>query len=209
MVNDICELILLEKQEEIAEPFAHEVVTDIIHDIISNVLDNVPNEIGVEPIIPPTSEILIEATEVSVELELTESFSHGIVTHIIHDIIGDVLDDVQKDVGVEPIITPTKLRFSCIDCGYSCARNSHLLKHFASIKHLTRNHILEVDLDCKHQCKACNKKYKGLSGLWLHNKKCIQARPNTSLTEPSTIFDIRNDIKGLTEIVIGLVNSKK
>ena len=72
MVNDICELILLEKQEETTEPFAHEVVTDIIHDIISNVLDNVPNEIGVEPIISPTTEMLIEATEVSVELEPTE-----------------------------------------------------------------------------------------------------------------------------------------
>ena len=71
MVNDICQLILLEKQDETTESFTHEVVTDIIYDIISNVLDNVPNEIGVEPILP-TSEILIEATEVSVELEPTE-----------------------------------------------------------------------------------------------------------------------------------------
>lgn len=97
MVNDICQLILLEKQEDTTESFAHGNVTDIIHDISSNVLDNAPNESGVEPIIAPTSEILVQPIEVSVELEPTESDT-------IHHIIRNVLDDVPKDIRVQPII---------------------------------------------------------------------------------------------------------
>ena len=67
---------------------------------------------------------------------------------------------------------------------------------------------MESDLTCKHQCKTCKKMYKGQSGLWQHNKKCIKSRPQTSLIQSSTIFEIREDIKGLAEIVIGLVKSK-
>ena len=68
MVNDICQLLLLE-QEEPTESFAHEIVTDISNDSIRNVCNEVPKDIGVEPTISETSIIRVEATEVPVELE--------------------------------------------------------------------------------------------------------------------------------------------
>ena len=152
MVNDICQLILLEKQEDTTESFAHGNVTDIIHDISSNVLDNASNESGVEPVISPTSEILIESTEVSVELEPTES-------DIINDIIRNVLNDVPKDIGVEPIIRQNLVinielkitipqypvisvdpidklkKFKCDVCKFSTVNNSCLEAHLLTNKH--------------------------------------------------------------------------
>jgi hypothetical protein len=193
MINDICELLLLEQQEEPTESFAHEIVTDIVNDIIINVLDNVPKDIGVEPTISSTPTIKIESTNGLVELEpmkKIEATNELVELEPINNLVTHV-PDVQ-------ICIPSK--FSCIDCGYYCTRNAHLLKHFASMKHLTRNQIVEADLACKHQCKICNKKYKGQSGLWLHSKKCKKVSQEGSdlLQEFSNLERVMSN---LTELV--------
>ena len=175
MINDICELLLLEQQEEATESFAHEIVTDIVNDIISNVLDNVPKDVGVEPIILATPLIKIEATN---ELNL--------ITQV---------PDVR-------ICIPSK--FSCIDCGYHCTRSANLLKHFTSRKHLIRNQTMEPDPACKHQCKVCNKKYLSQPGLWWHKKKCHEVSQH-HLVEGSDFIQNFGNLKiimnNLTELV--------
>lgn len=94
--------------------------------------------------------------------------------------------------------------FCCLDCGYFCSRNTHLLKHFTSNKHLTRNHKEEIDLACKYQCKQCNKKYKGQSGLWQHSKKCLKvSQPNVvdGIDLLQKIDNLEKVIENLTELV--------
>jgi hypothetical protein len=62
------------------------------------------------------------------------------------------------------------------------------------------------DPDCKFQCKRCNKKYKGLSGLWQHNKKClpvdeipIAENVNTNDEFNTPIYDSLVGLKKLIE----------
>ena len=55
--------------------------------------------------------------------------------------------------------------FDCPICNYSCRRNSNLLKHLSSNKHFLRSQSNVVEPEGKFQCKQCNKRYKGLSGL--------------------------------------------
>ena len=202
MVNDICQLILLEKQEETTKPFAHEVVTNIIHDIIRNVLDNVSNEIGVETIISPTSEI-IEATEVSVKLEPTES-------DIIHDIIRNVLDYIPKDIGVEPIILQNLVPcgyFCCVPCGYFCKTNSNLTKHKGTKKHIDKIQNPDAVEEGEYKCKNCVKTYRSHQGLWIHKKKC--KTPETKLPVSTPEVDLHAKIDNLERIILEMANNQQ
>jgi transcription elongation factor Elf1 len=61
-------------------------------------------------------------------------------------------------------------RFNCSICNIDAITNSRLQRHFKSNKHIQNvKSPMEVG---KFQCKICNKKYKGASGLWAHKKKC-------------------------------------
>jgi hypothetical protein len=86
-------------------------------------------------------------------------------------------------------MTDIKKTFNCIPCGYNCSRNSHLSKHLSSKKHLLKCHPNETDINCKFQCKKCNNKYKGLSGLWSHNKKCTAIALNSVVEIPDIAKD--------------------
>jgi Zinc-finger of C2H2 type len=78
-----------------------------------------------------------------------------------------------------------KNKLICVLCNYSCSRNAHLQKHYLSKKHLTNSEPIAFDPNCKFQCKQCNKKYKGQSGLWQHSKVCIAV----TVTPPPPIVD--------------------
>ena len=100
----------------------------------------------------------------------------------------------------------SKKLFNCAKCDYSCNRNAHLLKHFSSKKHLSNIMPIDVDPTCKFQCKYCNKKYKGQSGLWQHLKKCkLLVIVETQLVENnalhSKIDNLEKVIDNLTVLV--------
>lgn len=78
-----------------------------------------------------------------------------------------------------------KNRFNCPLCNYGCARNSHFSKHLLSKKHITNSEPIAVDPNCNFQCKQCNKKCKGQSGLWQHSKVCVAV----TVTPPSPIVE--------------------
>ena len=92
-------------------------------------------------------------------------------------------------------------KFCCILCNYFCLRNAHLQKHLLSNKHVMSSQKKTEDPNCKFQCKKCNKLYKGLSGLWQHNKKCVLIDqieiPVTN--ESSNIETLISDLKKHTE----------
>ena len=91
--------------------------------------------------------------------------------------------------------------FKCMCCDFKCSYLSDWNRHITTRKHIVsaNGNNLEIKLGKKnetigiHQCTSCNKIYKSLSGLWKHNKKCVNTK-NISLEKES-------EIKMLTELV--------
>lgn len=65
--------------------------------------------------------------------------------------------------------------FSCEKCDYNTSRKYNLQLHLNSIKHNGNRMATElVEISKLHKCEICNKCYNDRTGLWKHNKKCIQ-----------------------------------
>ena len=62
-------------------------------------------------------------------------------------------------------------KFHCKTCDFVCSKESNWKKHL-----LTRKHKMEINGNEKNavflQCELCSRKYKTISGLWKHKKKC-------------------------------------
>ena len=99
--------------------------------------------------------------------------------------------------------------FDCVYCDFKCSYLSDWNRHITTRKHIVsaNGNNLEIKLVEKneiigiHQCTSCNKIYKSLSGLWKHNKKCVNTK-NTSLEKES-------EIKMLTELVKDVVKQNQ
>jgi hypothetical protein len=68
----------------------------------------------------------------------------------------------------------TEKSFCCIKCKYFCSRNANLQKHLTSKKHALNSRVIELDPNCKYQCKLCNKKYLSQPGLWVTNVEMME-----------------------------------
>jgi len=70
-------------------------------------------------------------------------------------------------------------KYRCSICDYSTSRKSSYDKHCESIKHKNNNlATFSNNLDAKickkiFTCDNCEKTFKDRSGLWRHNKKCL------------------------------------
>jgi hypothetical protein len=90
-------------------------------------------------------------------------------------------------------------RFYCIYCKSHSTTNGNFQKHLLTEKHIMKTpqkyDIIKLSYDpkCKFQCKNCNKKYKGLSGLWHHKQVCLFESKQTESKSELNIESI-NDI---------------
>ena len=118
---------------------------------------------------------------------------------------------------VAPTVTTTKKQqYRCEVCDYNTDRNAHYLKHLTSNKHFLNSHPIEFDPNCKYQCKNCNRKYRGQSGLWQHSQVCIPVTPSlvieSAIVEGSVTNDsinletVINELKKINERIEGLSN---
>ena len=97
--------------------------------------------------------------------------------------------------------------FNCYHCDFKCSYISDWNRHIATRKHLVsvNGNNLEIKLGDKnesfgiYQCTTCNKIYKSLSGLWKHNKKCLNIET----------IEKQNEIKMLTELVKDVVKQNQ
>jgi transposase-like protein len=114
-----------------------------------------------------------------------------------------------------PTVTTTrKQQYRCEICDYNTDRNAHYLKHLTSNKHFLNSHPIEFDPNCKYQCKNCNKKYRGQSGLWQHSQVCIPVTLSLviepTIVEESVSNDsinletVMNELKKINERIEGL-----
>lgn len=78
-------------------------------------------------------------------------------------------------------------KFHCEYCDYSTSKKSNYDKHILTSKHNKGyfGNKMEIigndDTSCK--CKTCGQKYKTISGLWKHSKKCSQHDKTKMLVE--------------------------
>ena len=90
--------------------------------------------------------------------------------------------------------------FGCIKCNYFCSRNANLQKHLTSKKHAVNSQVIEIDPNCKFQCKVCNKKYLSQPGLWAHKKKC-KAPVVPEIVVPESTIDLHKKIDNLERVI--------
>jgi hypothetical protein len=99
--------------------------------------------------------------------------------------------------------------FYCNICDYGTSKKSSYNNHNLSAKHkksingnvLASNGIENMPKLClvNYSCEKCEKKFKNRSGLWKHNKKCINAET----------IENQNEIKMLTELVKDVVKQNQ
>ena len=76
-------------------------------------------------------------------------------------------------------------KFSCINCDYSCNKESEFNKHSLTGKHKINTGLIQKNIQPEHICQ-CGKKYTFRQGLIVHKKKC---------TLENTIVPIQNEEK--------------
>jgi hypothetical protein len=94
---------------------------------------------------------------------------------------------------------PTK--FSCDLCDYFTSRRSQYERHLNTSKHIKMSNFnkMEPKSSSEYTCSNCDKVYKDRSGLWKHNKTCIEEN------NPENIVIGENEqkeIKMLTNLVL-------
>jgi hypothetical protein len=145
MVNDICELLLVEQNGEPTESFVREIVTDIINDVLDDDI--------VESVEPTTSQNLV------INLEPSPTISENRVINL----------EPSPTISQNLVINHEPC---CIPCGYLCSSRSNLTKHFTSQKHINKIQNPDAVIVGGFKCQNCAKTYKGNTGLWAHKKKC-------------------------------------
>ena len=87
--------------------------------------------------------------------------------------------------------------YSCNQCGFYTIKKSHYNDHLSTLKHkqkclgdapLTNPAALRL-LPNKYNCPNCFKLYQSRNGLWKHQKKCNQNKPNEELNSENLMTD--------------------
>ena len=94
--------------------------------------------------------------------------------------------------------------FECQTCHFSCSKKSNFDKHLITRKHLRLNSMVEknaenaIIIDSINVCENCGKKYKHLSSLSKHRKKCVIDASNNL---QYILMDVLNENKKLQNVV--------
>lgn len=182
MIKDFCDFI---KNERI-EVTEKEVVEDIVEEKVVE------------------DEIVEDIVEVKVVEELEIDSSNAIqeeVTSIIHEDLQDLITDTNTVCDTNYKVG----KIGCIRCNYFCSRNANLQKHLTSKKHAVNSQVIEIDPNCKFQCKICNKKYLSQPGLWAHKKNC-KAQVASEIIFPESTIDLHKKIDNLQKIMVEMGN---
>jgi hypothetical protein len=85
-------------------------------------------------------------------------------------------------------------KYICDYCYYKCNKTNDWLKHINTQKHI-QNSIKEVKNHSAFTCKKCQKSYNNRSGLWKHNKTCINESENNSIIiqDNNEVINISNN----------------
>jgi hypothetical protein len=106
-------------------------------------------------------------------------------------------------------------KFVCKICDYITSKKYNYDKHILTAKHqksIVVNQNVGKSSTDKFVCKNCNKNYKDNSGLWRHNKKCLQLlnEPNVKIQQPTNelVMSLLNQNMELQKQIIELCKDK-
>jgi len=117
----------------------------------------------------------------------------------------------KMEINNSPLLIQKKIL--CEICNYKCNKESEFKKHINSVKHIKNtNNTNNIHSNINLKCIRCNKQYKTASGIWKHNKTCINLNLtneilNEDITENTILDSSSNEIKALTELVLELVKN--
>jgi hypothetical protein len=110
---------------------------------------------------------------------------------------------VTKPEKVQTVLT----KFSCVLCHYFTSRRSQYDRHLNTSKHIKMSNVnkMEPKSSSEYKCSNCDKVYKDRSGLWKHNKTCIEEnnQENIVIEEEKE----QPKIKILTNLVLEVVKN--
>jgi len=103
--------------------------------------------------------------------------------------------------------------FYCKFCDYLAPKKYNYDKHLLTARHhknattatLATFGNSFVAKSGNFRCESCNKIYYDRTGLWKHNKKCI----NVQKTNNYSINEANNEIKALTNLVVDVVKQNQ
>jgi hypothetical protein len=222
MINDICELLLVEQNGEPTESFVREIFTDIICDVLDDDI--------VESVEPTTSQNLVinldprptTSQNLVINLEPSPTISQNLVINLepsptisqnpVINLEPSPTISQNPVINLEPSPTISQnlvfnLKPCCIPCGYLCSSRSNLTKHFLSLKHINKIQNPDAVIVGGFKCTNCAKTYKGNTGLWAHKKKCRPPEP----ISPAELFpqekDLHAEIVNLKGMIIELTRN--
>jgi hypothetical protein len=106
-------------------------------------------------------------------------------------------------------------KFICNKCHYITSKKYNYDKHILTAKHkksMVVNENVGKSSTDKFVCKNCNKNYKDNSGLWRHNKKCVQVLNdnNIEIQQPTNelVMSLLNQNMELQKQIIDLCKDK-
>jgi hypothetical protein len=106
-------------------------------------------------------------------------------------------------------------KFVCKKCDYITSKKYNYDKHILTAKHkksMDVNENVGKSSTDKFVCKNCNKNYKDNSGLWRHNKKCVQVLNdnNIEIQQPTNelVMSLLNQNMELQKQIIDLCKDK-
>lgn len=99
-----------------------------------------------------------------------------------------------------------QFKYVCIKCDYLSNNKSNYDKHILTRKH-SQLHNFEPKQEKKlqklqnHVCSNCSKEFKGKSGLWYHQKKCIPTltKEKETTTKTNEVLDDVGDLESLNK----------
>jgi hypothetical protein len=111
--------------------------------------------------------------------------------------------------------------YVCENCDFECSKHSNYLKHLSTQKHFRKSsgnvgNKPAPKMLPKFKCMLCKKKFHTNSGLWKHNKQCLEqlvasVTPVIPVLEPEpepNTFDLEAQVKKVIEKEISNLTNK-
>jgi hypothetical protein len=221
MIGDLCDIVKNEGiiQDVIVEEIIQDIIVEPIQDII---LEETTQDVILEE---TTQDVILEETiqDIIVEENDTSNDMRAVQCAFVSNIIDEENEEDEEDEEEEKEggegggenVTKKNVgkTFSCDQCQYSTDIKSSFKKHLKSIKHVLYFQVREIDENCKHQCKVCNKKYLSQPGLWAHNQTCKPpvvppvVAPVVAAVQAPPVVDLHAKIDNLERIMMEMAKN--
>ena len=151
--------------------------------------------------LPRLQNVVIENVKQENDQDFIDKYNNDILSIIEQNKTEmiSIINNTKKEI-IETIVNKDS-RFNCEKCKFYTNNNFDFNKHCKSKKHNN-----EQTIELKFECKICNNKYKCNSGLWKHNKICIEVKVEPIKTPDNK--ELIEEVKELKNMIIQLLKNQ-